>query len=66
MTDDGPEYETDFRAAPDEYEIGRGEEGVLQPPFSVRVRFAHPSRKNLDQKGCLAPMALGSGDQPNP
>jgi hypothetical protein len=31
--DDGPEYDTDFREHPDEYEIGRGEEGVLQPPF---------------------------------
>ncbi|ELY56644.1 DUF4385 domain-containing protein [Natronolimnohabitans innermongolicus] len=30
MTDDGPEYETDFRTAPDEYEIGRGEEGVFK------------------------------------
>ena len=29
----GPEYDVDFDENPDEYEIGRGEEGVLQPPF---------------------------------
>jgi hypothetical protein len=28
--DDGPEYDTDFREHPDEYEIGRGEEGVFK------------------------------------
>ncbi|WP_049891519.1 DUF4385 domain-containing protein [Natronococcus amylolyticus] len=26
----GPEYDTDFRENPDEYEIGRGEEGVFK------------------------------------
>ncbi|WP_226040322.1 DUF4385 domain-containing protein [Natrinema sp. DC36] len=28
--DDGPEYDIDFRADPDAYEIGRGEEGVFK------------------------------------
>jgi hypothetical protein len=28
--DEGPEYDTDFRAHPEEYEIGRGEEGVFK------------------------------------
>ncbi|MFU8867467.1 DUF4385 domain-containing protein [Natronococcus sp.] len=27
---DGPEYDTDFRAHPDEYEIGHSEEGVFK------------------------------------
>ena len=27
---DGPEYDTDFRENPEEYEIGRGEEGVFK------------------------------------
>ncbi|MFC4436371.1 MULTISPECIES: DUF4385 domain-containing protein [Natrialbaceae] len=27
---EGPEYDTDFRENPDEYEIGRGEEGVFK------------------------------------
>ncbi len=29
-TDDGPEYDVDFRENPREYEIGRGEEGVFK------------------------------------
>lgn len=29
-TDDGPEYDVDFRARPEEYEVGRGEEGVFK------------------------------------
>ncbi|ELY90200.1 hypothetical protein C483_11848 [Natrialba hulunbeirensis JCM 10989] len=29
-SDGGPEYETDFRANPAEYDIGRGEEGVFK------------------------------------
>ncbi|WP_226005193.1 DUF4385 domain-containing protein [Natrinema salinisoli] len=29
-TGDGPEYDVDFRADPDAYEIGRGEEGVFK------------------------------------
>lgn len=28
--EDGPEYDTDFRAHPKKYEIGRGEEGVFK------------------------------------
>lgn len=28
--DDGPEYDVDFRARPEEYEVGRGEEGVFK------------------------------------
>ncbi|ELY64177.1 DUF4385 family protein [Natronococcus jeotgali] len=28
--DDGPEYDVDFRADPEAYEIGRGEEGVFK------------------------------------
>ncbi|WP_187432876.1 hypothetical protein [Natronococcus pandeyae] len=48
MSDDsaGPEYDTDVREHPDEYEIGRGEEGVLQPPFfrsGSLPAVAHPS-----------------------
>lgn len=30
MSDDSPEYDTDFREHPEEYEIGRGEEGVFK------------------------------------
>jgi hypothetical protein len=30
MTDDNPEYDIDFRENPEEYEIGRGEEGVFK------------------------------------
>ena len=30
MTDDGPEYDVDFRDRPEAYEIGRGEEGVFK------------------------------------
>ncbi|ELZ33963.1 hypothetical protein C474_03350 [Halogeometricum pallidum JCM 14848] len=29
-SDDGPEYDVDFREHPEEYEIGRGEEGVFK------------------------------------
>ncbi|ELY46865.1 DUF4385 family protein [Natronorubrum tibetense] len=30
MSDTDPEYDVDFRANPDQYEIGRGEEGVFK------------------------------------
>ena len=30
MSDTGPEYDIDFRANPDQYEIGRGEQGVFK------------------------------------
>ncbi|WP_440766866.1 DUF4385 domain-containing protein [Natronorubrum sp. DTA7] len=30
MSDTDPEYDVDFRAHPDQYEIGRGEEGVFK------------------------------------
>ncbi|MFB6205079.1 MAG: DUF4385 domain-containing protein [Haloglomus sp.] len=30
MTDDGPEYETNFREHPTEYRVGRGEEGAFK------------------------------------
>lgn len=44
---DDPEYDTDFRAHPEEYEIGRGEQGVfkvqpykdeLLPLWSIKTR----------------------------
>jgi hypothetical protein len=36
--DDGPEYDTDFRALPEAYEIGRGEEGVFKvEPFKSEL-----------------------------
>ncbi|WP_276258532.1 DUF4385 family protein [Haloglomus litoreum] len=30
MSDDGPEYDTDFREHPTEYRVGRGEEGAFK------------------------------------
>jgi hypothetical protein len=30
MGDDGPEYDTDFRENPEEYEVGRGEKGAFK------------------------------------
>ncbi|MFB6156720.1 MAG: DUF4385 domain-containing protein [Haloferacaceae archaeon] len=30
MSDDGPEYDVDFRERPEAYEVGRGEEGVFK------------------------------------
>ncbi|MDS0473582.1 DUF4385 domain-containing protein [Natrinema sp. 1APR25-10V2] len=30
MSDDGPEYDVDFRDHPERYEIGRGEQGVFK------------------------------------
>ncbi|WP_228842328.1 hypothetical protein [Halococcus agarilyticus] len=73
MTED-PEYDTDFRAHPEEYEIGRGEEGVLQPPFATLAR--RPRRLARWQKRgalplvALAParsfhsLAVEAGDEP--
>ena len=58
---DGPEHDVDFRAHPERYEIGRGEEGVLQPPFAVLARRRRRLARwqNLDQKHCaLPPVAL--------
>ena len=58
---DSPEYDIDFRANPEKYEIDRGEEGVLQPPFAVLARRRRRLARwqNLDQKHCaLPPVAL--------
>ncbi len=45
-TADGPEYETDFRENPGEYEIGRGEEGVFKvEPYKSEL-LPHWSYKN--------------------
>jgi hypothetical protein len=46
--DDGPEYDVDFRANPDQYDIGRGEEGAFKVlPYKdellPRWSFAEPS-----------------------
>ncbi|PSP54922.1 DUF4385 domain-containing protein [Halobacteriales archaeon QS_1_67_19] len=49
MTDDGPEYDVNFRDHPEEYEIGRGERGAfkvqpykdeLLPDWTIKTREA--------------------------
>jgi hypothetical protein len=37
VTDD-PEHDIDFRVHPEEYEIRRGKEGILQSPFTALTR----------------------------
>lgn len=51
---DNPEYDIDFRANPDEYEIGRGEEGVfkVEPYKSELLDFwGFADRETVDEAG---------------
>jgi hypothetical protein len=53
MSDD-PEYEIDFRARPEEYEIGRGEEGVFKiQPYKDELLplWGYADREAADESG---------------
>ena len=53
MSDD-PEYEIDFRARPEEYEIGRGEEGVFKiQPYKDELLplWGYTDRAAADESG---------------
>jgi len=53
MSDD-PEYEIDFRARPEEYEIGRGEEGVFKiQPYKDELLplWGYMDRAAADESG---------------
>jgi hypothetical protein len=51
---DGPEYDTDFREHPEEYEVGRGEEGVFKvEPYKSELldRWGYADRETADEAG---------------
>lgn len=51
---DGPEYDVDFRANPEEYEIGRGEEGVFKvQPYKDELLplWGYADREAADEGG---------------
>ena len=51
---DGPEYDIDFRAHPEKYEIGRGEEGVFKvEPYKSELldRWGYTDREAADASG---------------
>lgn len=53
-TDDGPEYDVDFRAEPFEYEVRRGEQGVFrcEPYKSELLRlWGYADRETADEAG---------------
>ncbi|EMA46160.1 DUF4385 domain-containing protein [Halococcus saccharolyticus] len=53
MTDD-PEYDLDFRAHPEKYEIGRGEEGVFKiEPYKSELLplWGYTDRETADESG---------------
>jgi hypothetical protein len=53
VTDD-PEYDIDFRANPDEYDIGRGEEGVFKvEPYKSELldHWGFADRETADEAG---------------
>lgn len=52
--DDDPAYDVDFRAHPEEYEIGRGEEGVFKvQPYQDELleRWGYADRETADEAG---------------
>ncbi|WP_336345286.1 hypothetical protein [Halalkalicoccus ordinarius] len=56
--DDGPEYDIDFRENPEEYEIGRGEEGVLKH-LLPRSFTSFTRWQNLHENGPRSLRSLG-------
>lgn len=51
---DGPEYDVDFRAHPEEYEVGRGEEGVFKvEPYKSELLdlWGYADRETADESG---------------
>ncbi|EMA40175.1 DUF4385 family protein [Halococcus hamelinensis] len=51
---DGPEYDTDFREHPEEYEVGRGEEGVFKvEPYKSELLdlWGYADRETADEAG---------------
>jgi hypothetical protein len=54
MTDGDPEYDVDFRAHPEKYEIGRGEEGVFKiQPYKGELLplWGYADRGAADESG---------------
>ncbi|MFC5971224.1 DUF4385 domain-containing protein [Halomarina salina] len=54
MTDDGPEYDVDFREHPEQYDIGRGEEGVFKvEPYKSELLplWGYTDRETADEAG---------------
>lgn len=65
MSEDSPEYDVDFREHPEKYEIGRGEEGILQPPFFTGASLARSLRSRArstpaEKAGSKKPRSLRS------
>ncbi|WP_160134374.1 DUF4385 domain-containing protein [Halococcus salsus] len=51
---DGPEYDIDFREHPEEYEVGRGEEGVFKvEPYKSELLdyWGYADRETADEAG---------------
>lgn len=51
---DGPEYDVDFRAHPEQYEVGRGEEGVFKvEPYKSELLdlWGYADRETADEGG---------------
>lgn len=54
VSDDGPEYDVDFRDRPEEYDIGRGEEGVFKvEPYKSELLplWGYADRETADESG---------------
>ncbi|MFD1512993.1 DUF4385 family protein [Halomarina rubra] len=54
MTDDGPEYDVDFRDHPEQYEVGRGEEDVFKvEPYKSELLplWGYADRATADEAG---------------
>ncbi|MFC6836939.1 DUF4385 domain-containing protein [Halomarina ordinaria] len=53
-TNDGPEYDVDFREHPEQYEVGRGEEGVFKvEPYKGELLplWGYADRETADEGG---------------
>ncbi len=53
-SDDGPEYDVDFREHPEQYEIGRGEEGAFKvEPYKSELLplWGYADRRAADESG---------------
>ena len=51
---DGPEYDVDFRAQPEQYDVGRGEEGVFKvEPYKSELLdlWGYADRETADEAG---------------
>lgn len=54
MSDDGPEYDVDFRDHPERYDVGRGEEGVFKvEPYKSELLplWGYADRGTADEAG---------------